>query len=287
LIPSTFDYVRVNSIDEAIQKLQEFNGEGKLIAGGHSLVPLLKFRLSEPGVLVDISRISELKGVQKAGDRVIIGALATHFEVANDPIVQENIPVLSQNVRQIGDLQVRNRGTIGGNIAHADPAADLPAAAFVLDAEINIQGEDGQETIKVEDFIVGPLITMLPENSVLTSISFAVPPDHTKTAYLKFSHPASGYPVIGVAVVAGVSDNHVIDYIRVAITGVGDVAFRATTVEEKLLGQPLSETILREAALSAADDGEMASDLFTTEEYRRNLCKVYTERALKTAFYGN
>lgn len=287
MIPSTFDYVRVNSIEEAIQKLQEFNGEGKLIAGGHSLVPLLKFRLSEPGVLVDISRISELKGVQKAGNRIIIGALATHFEVANDPIVQKYIPVLSQNVRQIGDLQVRNRGTIGGNIAHADPSADLPAAAFVLDAEINIHGEDGQETIKVEDFIVGPLITMLPENSVLTSISFEVPPNHTKASYLKFSHPASGYPVIGVAVVAGVNDNYVIDYIRVAITGVGDVAFRATSVEEKLLGQPLSETILREAAQSAAVDGEMASDLFTTEEYRRNLCKVYTERALKTVFYGN
>ncbi|WP_102275187.1 FAD binding domain-containing protein [Cytobacillus massiliigabonensis] len=287
MIPSKFDYVRANSIDEAIQKLQEFNGEGKLIAGGHSLIPLLKFRLSEPGVLIDISRITGLKGIQKAGDRIIIGALTTHFQAANDPIVQEYIPVLSQTVRQIGDLQVRNRGTIGGNIAHADPAADLPAAAFVLDAVINIHGEDGPETMNVADFIVGPLITLLPENSVLTSISFAVPPAHTKAVYLKFSHPASGYPVIGVAVVAGIGENHVIDYIRVAITGVGDVAFRATSVEGMLLGQPLSEMILKEAAQLAAEDGEMASDLFTTEEYRRNLCKVYTERALKSVFYGN
>lgn len=287
MIPSKFDYVRASSIDEAIQKLQESNGEGKLIAGGHSLVPLLKFRLSEPGVLIDISRISELKGVQKLGDRLNIGALATHSQVANDPIVQENIPVLSETVRQIGDLQVRNRGTIGGNIAHADPAADLPAAAFVLDAKINIHGEDGPETMNVEDFIVGPLITMLPENSILTSISFAVPPSHTKSIYLKFSHPASGYPVVGVAAVAGVGENNVIDYIRIAITGVGDVAYRASSVEDKLIGEPLSETILYEAAQFAAEDGEMASDLFTTEEYRRHLCKVYTERALNSLFYSN
>ncbi|MBS4190500.1 xanthine dehydrogenase family protein subunit M [Bacillus sp. FJAT-49705] len=287
MIPSKFDYVRVNSIDEAIQQLKQFNGEGMLIAGGHSLVPLLKFRLSEPGALIDISRISELKGVRKEGDRIVIGALTTHFQIANDPIVKEYIPVLSETVRQIGDLQVRNRGTIGGNIAHADPAADLPAAAFVLDAEIAIHGEDGPETMNIDSFIVGPLITMLPENSVLTSISFAIPPAHTNAEYLKFSHPASGYPVIGVAVVAGVGENDVIDYIRIAITGVGNVAYRATSVEEKLLGQTLSQTLLKEAAQLAAEEGDMASDLFTSEDYRRNLCKVYTERALKSVFYSN
>ncbi|WNS74949.1 xanthine dehydrogenase family protein subunit M [Bacillus sp. DTU_2020_1000418_1_SI_GHA_SEK_038] len=285
MIPSKFDYIRVNSIDEAIQQLQQCNGEGKLIAGGHSLVPLLKFRLSEPGALIDISRIAELKGVQKDGDRIVIGALTTHFQVANDPIVKEHIPVLSETVRQIGDLQVRNRGTIGGNIAHADPAADLPAAAYVLDAEIAFHGEEGPETMNIDSFIVGPLITMLPENSVLTSVSFAIPPKHTKSTYLKFFHPASGYPVIGVAVVAGVGENDVIDYIKIAITGVGDVPYRATSVEDKLLGQTLSESVIKEAAQLAADEGEMASDLYTSEEYRRNLCKVYTERALKSVFY--
>ncbi|KAB2334847.1 xanthine dehydrogenase family protein subunit M [Cytobacillus depressus] len=285
MIPSKFDYVRVNSIDEAIQQLQQFNGEGKLIAGGHSLVPLLKFRLSEPGALIDISRIAELKGVRKEGDRIVIGALTTHFQVANEPIVQQYTPVLSETVRQIGDLQVRNRGTIGGNIAHADPAADLPAAAYALDAEIAFYGEDGPETMNIDSFIVGPLITMLPENSVLTSVSFAIPPAHTKSAYLKFFHPASGYPVIGVAVVAGVGDNDVIDYIKIAITGVGDVPYRATSVENKLLGQTLSATMIKEAAQLAADDGEMASDLYSSEEYRRNLCKVYTERALRSVFH--
>ncbi|MBU8880734.1 xanthine dehydrogenase family protein subunit M [Bacillus sp. FJAT-29790] len=285
MIPSKFDYVRVNSIDEAIQKLKQNNGEGKLIAGGHSLVPLLKFRLSEPGTLIDISCITELSGVRKEGDRIVIGALTTHHQVANDPIVKKYLPVLSETVRQIGDLQVRNRGTIGGNIAHADPAADLPAAAFVLDAEIAIQGEEGPETMNIDSFIIGPLITMLPENSVLTNISFAIPPAHTKSTYLKFYHPASGYPVIGVAVVAGVGEQDVIDYIRIGVTGVGDVAYRATSVEEKLLGQKLSETVIKEAAKLAAEDGEMASDLFASENYRENLCKVYTERALKSVFY--
>ena len=173
----------------------------------------------------------------------------------------------------------------GGNIAHADPAADLPAAAHVLDAEIMIQGEDGLETMDMESFVIGPLITMLPENSVLTAISFAIPPVHTKSTYLKFFHPASGYPVIGVAVVAGVDEKNVIDYIRVAITGVGDVAYRAVSVEEKLVGQPLSETLIKEASQYASQDSEMANDIFTSAEYRENLCRVYTERALKAVFY--
>ncbi|WP_338450035.1 xanthine dehydrogenase family protein subunit M [Niallia oryzisoli] len=282
MIPSKFDYVRVHSIDEAITQLQQCNGEGKLIAGGHSLVPLLKFRLTEPGVLIDISRIDELKGVRKVGDRIVIGALSTHYQVANDPIVKEHIPVLAETVRQIGDLQVRSRGTIGGNIAHADPAADLPAAAHVLESEIMIQKEDGLETMDMESFVIGPLITMLPENSILTAISFAIPPAHTKSAYLKFSHPASGYPVIGVAVIAGVNKNNVIDYAKVSITGVGDVAYRAVAVEERLLGQPLSEILIKEASQHAADNVEMAHDLFSSAEYRENLCKVYTERALKS-----
>ncbi len=284
MIPSKFDYVRVNSVDEAIEKLKLNNGEGKLLAGGHSLVPLLKFRLSEPGTLIDISRIAELKGVRIEGNRIIIGALTTHNEVANDPTVKTLVPVLAETVRQIGDMQVRNRGTIGGNIAHADPAADLPAAAIVLDAEVHIHGEDGPETMDIESFIVGPLITMLPENSVLTSVSFAIPPNHTKSTYLKFYHHASGYPVIGVAVVAGVDDDGLIDYIRVGITGVGDVAYRATSVEDKLIGQVISEALIKEAAALAADEGEMASDLFASEDYRKQLCKVYTERALNSLF---
>lgn len=281
MIPSKFDFVRVATVDEAIKKLQDAGGEGKLIAGGHSLVPLLKFRLSEPGVLIDISRIGELQGVRRDGDRIVIGALTTHNQAQNDPIVHEYIPVLAEAVRQIGDIQVRNKGTIGGNIAHADPAADLPAVAFALNAEVTIHEEDSTETVGIDSFIIGPLITTLPEESVLTHVSFEIPPIHTKSVYLKLPHPASGYPVIGVAVIAGIDENDCIDYVRIGITGVGDVAYRATSVEEKLLGKPLSEVLIKDASQFAADDGEMASDTFSSEEYRKNLCKVYTERALK------
>ncbi len=282
MIPAKFDYVRADSIEQAIQLLQESDGEGKLIAGGHSLLPLMKFRLTEPGTLIDISRISELKGVRKAGERIIVGAMTTHREAAADPVIKEHIPVLAQAARQVGDIQIRNRGTVGGNIAHADPAADLPAAAIVLDAELTIQGEDGEETMSLDSFIIGPLITMMPENSIVTNVTFAIPPSHTKSTYLKYFHPASGYPVVGVAVVAGTSSDGKIDYIKVGITGAGDMVFRAEAVEDALMGQTLSESVIESAAGLAAESADMGSDLFASEEYREQLCKIYTARALKS-----
>ncbi|WP_144460865.1 FAD binding domain-containing protein [Siminovitchia fortis] len=282
MIPAKFDYVRADSIEQAIQLLQESDGEGKLIAGGHSLLPLMKFRLTEPGTLIDISRISELKGVHKDGDRVVVGAMTTHREAATDPVIKEHIPILAEAARQVGDIQIRNRGTVGGNIAHADPAADLPAAAIVLDAELTIQGEEGEETMSLDSFIIGPLITMMPENSIVTSISFAIPPSHTKSAYLKYFHPASGYPVVGVAAVAGTDSNGKIDYVRVGITGAGDMVFRAEAVEEALMGQVPSESVIDSAAGLAVENADMGSDLFASEEYREQLCKIYTARALKS-----
>ncbi len=282
MIPAKFDYVRADSIEQAVQLLQESDGEGKLIAGGHSLLPLMKFRLTEPGKLIDISRISELKGVRKAGERIIVGAMTTHREAAADPVIKEHIPVLAQAARQVGDIQIRNRGTVGGNIAHADPAADLPAAAIVLDAELTIQGEDGEETMSLDSFIIGPLITMMPENSIVTNVTFAIPPSHTKSTYLKYFHPASGYPVVGVAVVAGTSSDGKIDYIKVGITGAGDMVFRAEAVEDALMGQTPSESVIESAAGLAAESADMGSDLFASEEYREQLCKIYTARALKS-----
>ncbi|GIN22342.1 MAG TPA: xanthine dehydrogenase family protein subunit M [Bacillus bacterium] len=282
MIPAKFDYVRAESIEQAVQLLQESDGEGKLIAGGHSLLPLMKFRLTEPGKLIDISRISELKGVRKAGERIIVGAMTTHREAAVDPVIKEHIPVLAQAARQVGDIQIRNRGTVGGNIAHADPAADLPAAAIVLDAELTIQGEDGEETMSLDSFIIGPLITMMPENSIVTNVTFAIPPSHTKSTYLKYFHPASGYPVVGVSVVAGTSSDGKIDYIKVGITGAGDMVFRAEAVEDALMGQTPSESVIESAAGLAAESADMGSDLFASEEYREQLCKIYTARALKS-----
>ncbi|UAT30654.1 xanthine dehydrogenase family protein subunit M [Bacillus badius] len=282
MIPVKFDYVHAATVDQAIKLMQDSDGTGKVIAGGHSLLPLMKFRLTEPDVLIDISRIDQLKEVKVEGERLIVGALVTHHDASKHPLIQAHVPLLADTASQIGDLQIRNRGTIGGNLAHADPAADLPAAAFALDAEIMIQGEDGEERMSVDSFIIGPLITMLPENSLVTGVSFSIPPSHAKSVYLKYFHPASGYPVVGVAAVAGTDKAGAIDYIKVALTGVGDVAFRAASVEQTLLGQKPSEKMIREAARLAAEEGEMGSDLFASAEYRENLCKVYTERALRS-----
>ncbi|WP_019120654.1 FAD binding domain-containing protein [Brevibacillus massiliensis] len=280
MIPSAFEYVRAASVEEAIRLLQESNGEGKLLAGGHSLVPLMKFRLTTPGKLVDISRISELRGVRKEGNRLVVGALTTHSQLASDPLVREHIPVLADAARQIGDLQVRNRGTVGGNIAHADPAADLPGVALALDALVELHGEDGQEVVEIDGFFLGPLITALPETSLVTSVSFAVPPEGTKSVYLKYPHPASGYAVVGVCAVAGTDPDGVVNYVRIGMNGVADVAYRATAAEQALLGQRATAENIREAAALAAEDGEIGSDLFASEEYRRHLSAVYTERAL-------
>ncbi|GLY08894.1 FAD binding domain-containing protein [Pseudobacillus badius] len=282
MIPVKFDYVHAATVDQAIKLMQDSDGTGKVIAGGHSLLPLMKFRLTEPDVLIDISRIDQLKEVKVEGERLIVGALVTHHDASKHPLIQAHVPLLADTASQIGDLQIRNRGTIGGNLAHADPAADLPAAAFALEAEIMIQGEDGEERMSVDSFIIGPLITMLPENSLVTGVSFSIPPSHAKSVYLKYFHPASGYPVVGVAAVAGTDKAGAIDYIKVALTGVGDVAFRAASVEQTLLGQKPSEKMIREAARLAAEEGEMGSDLFASAEYRENLCKVYTERALRS-----
>lgn len=280
MIPAQFDYVRAKSAQEAVKLMKETDGEGTLLAGGHSLLPLLKFRITEPGTLVDISKIKELKGVRVEDDCLIVGALTTHDEVANDKTIQENIPALAKAASVIGDIQIRNRGTFGGNLAHGDPVADYPAVALALDAELKIETEDGTEEMPLEGFVMGPLITMIPENGVVTEVSMEIPPAHTKQTYLKFFHPATAYPVVGVAVVAGVSDAGEVDYLRIGLTGVSDVAYRAEEVEDALLGKKPTEHLIKEAAELAAEDGEMGEDLFASEEYREHLTKVYVKRAL-------
>ncbi|QRG65945.1 FAD binding domain-containing protein [Brevibacillus choshinensis] len=280
MIPNSFEYVQAGSIEEAIRLMQESGGEGKFIAGGHSLVPLMKFRLTNPGKLIDISQITDLRGIRKEGNRLVVGALTTHKQLYQDELVKQNIPVLAEAARTIGDMQVRNRGTVGGNLAHADSAADLPGVALALDAFMEVQGEDGKESLDAEGFFLGPLVTALPETSVLASVSFLIPPAHAKSVYLKYAHPASGYAVVGVCAIAGVGQDGRIDFVRIGINGAADIAYRATSVEQALLGEiPTADTIRLASAL-AANEGEIGSDLFASEEYRRHLASVYTQRAL-------
>lgn len=195
MIPSQFKYLRAQSVEEAISMLQETHGEGKILAGGHSLVPLLKFRITTPGTLVDITRIPGLKDVRIDGDRLLVGALKTHYEISKDETIIDNIPALAKTASETGDLQVRNYGTIGGNIVHGDPVADYPAIALALDAELKVESEDGTEMVPVEGFALGPLITMMPENAIVTEVSFEIPPVHAEQTYLKYTHPATGYPL--------------------------------------------------------------------------------------------
>ena len=281
MIPAQFDYVRAKSAQEAVQLLKETDGEGTLLAGGHSLLPLLKFRITEPGLLVDISKIEGLKGARIEEDRLVVGALTTHYDVSKDELILDKIPALAKAASVIGDLQIRNRGTIGGNLAHGDPVADYPAVAIALDASLKVVSEDGEEDIPLEGFVLGPLITSIPETGMVTEVSFELPPAHAKQTYVKFFHPATAYPVVGVAVIAGVDENNEIDFIRVGITGVGDVAYRAEEVEDALEGQTPSAELIDEAAQLAAEDGDMGEDLFASEEYREHLTKVFVKRALK------
>ncbi|HEX7066047.1 MAG TPA: xanthine dehydrogenase family protein subunit M [Bacillales bacterium] len=281
MITSAFDYTRAESVEDAVQLLVESGGEAKLLAGGHSLLPLMKIRLTTLDKLIDIGQINELKGVRKEGDRLVVGALTTHKEISRDPVVKRELPLLAEAASQIGDIQVRNRGTIGGNLAHADPASDLPAVAMAFDAQFEMQGPNGKESLGVDEFFFGPLITALPENTVLTSISFSIPPEGVKSTYLKYPHPASGYAVIGVAAGVGTASDGSVNYARIGITGVGDVAFRAEGTEQMLIGQRPTAELIDEAAGKASEGQEMGSDLFASDHYRQNLCKVYTSRALK------
>lgn len=281
MISQAFDYTRAQSVAEAVSLLEESGGEAKLLAGGHSLLPMMKVCLTSFEKLIDIGQIAQLKGVQKDGDRLIVGALTTYKEALHDPLVKTHLPVLSEAAAMIGDLQVRNRGTIGGNLAHADPASDLPALALALDAQLTVQGPDGEEQIGADEFFLGPLITALPPNSVLTSVAFQIPPEGAKSTYVKFAHPASGYAVVGVAAALGRAADGTIDFARVGVTGVSDVAFRAEETERRLIGQKPTEAVIQEAAQKAAEGQEMGRDLFASEEYRRHLCTVYTARAIR------
>lgn len=280
MIPNTFTYERAESLAHAMALLQG-DAQAKLLAGGHSLIPLMKMRLTTPSKLVDISGLADLQGIKMDAHSVVVGALTTHRQVATSDIVQTKLPALTEAASVIGDLQVRNRGTVGGNLAHADPASDLPAIALAYDAVFTMIGPTGADTLAAEDFLLGPLLTALPENHLIVSVSFRIPPAGAKSTYLKYPHPASGYAVVGVAAVIRLDAFQQIDYARIAITGAGDVAYRARAVEEALIGKPLSDEVIAAASEWATEDVTIAGDLFASEAYRKQMCVVYTARALK------
>jgi len=285
-----FDYFRASSVDDARRLLQQHPG-AKVIAGGHSLVPLLKFRLAQPTALVDIGRIAALKGIASSGSTIRIGALTTHAELSSSAALRSACPILSEAAAMIGDAQVRNCGTIGGNIAHADPASDLPAVLVALEAQIRIAGARGERTTSVVDFLQGMMTTSLEPDEIVTSIEVPARVTGQGMAYVKFSHPASHYAVIGVAAIISI-EKGVCAAVRVAIGGLLPVAKRCSAVEASLVGQQASPAAVSRAAAEVSRDlsspngsrsDDLLGDIFASAEYRKAMAPVYVGRALRRA----
>jgi carbon-monoxide dehydrogenase medium subunit len=277
-----FDYHRARSIEEA-QQLLAANPGAKLLAGGHSLIPLLKLRLAVPSALIDIGRVPELRGISTAGDTLRIGALTTHAELAASPDVRRRAAALAEAAAVVGDPAVRNRGTIGGNVAHADPASDLPTVLVALGARIVAVGPGGERTIDADQFFTGIMTTALLDDEILAAVIVPSSSQGQGSAYVKFSHPASRYAVVGaaaaVSLVAGTCKE-----VRVAIGGLVPAAQRAPNVERSLTGQQPSDSTIAAAASQASQDlGEVNGDIYASADYRRAVVPVYVKRALSAA----
>jgi aerobic carbon-monoxide dehydrogenase medium subunit len=280
MIPAAFEYARATSIEDALAKLGASPGGGKFIAGGHSLVPVMKMRLAQPALLIDIARIPGLTGIREHGDRIEIGACTVHHDIATSALLEQKAPMLAEAAQQIGDPQVRNRGTIGGSLAHADPAADYPAVVLALDADIHVQGSKGKRQVKANQFFKDLLTVDLAADEMIVAISFA--PVRT-AAYAKLHQRASHYAIVGVAAALDVRGG-TIESARVGLTGAGPHAVRLSAVEKALAGQPASaETAAAAAKTAGADLAEINSDLHASAEYRRAMIPVFARRALEGA----
>ncbi|HEY2392540.1 MAG TPA: xanthine dehydrogenase family protein subunit M [Candidatus Angelobacter sp.] len=282
MIPASFDYIAAKNLDEAISLLAKHKDDAKILAGGHSLLPAMKLRLMQPKVLIDLGRIKDLSYIKEEGGQLRIGAMTTHFQVETSDVVHRLCPLLTGTATQLGDMQVRNKGTLGGSLAHSDPAADWPAAILALDAEIVATSAKGDRIIKATDFFVEMLTTALEPGEILREIRIPAGKSKVAQAYLKVRHPASGFAVVGVAVNLSVASGK-FQTAAVGITGVSPKAYRATKVENALKGNSLDAKTLAAAAAQATHGIDVNSDLYASAEYRTQLATVYTRRALEIA----
>ncbi len=278
-----FDYHRARSLADA-QRLLAAHPGAKLLAGGHSLIPLMKLRLAAPSAVIDIGRIPELRGISRSGDSIRIGALTTHAELAASADLQKSAAALAEAAGLVGDPAVRSRGTIGGNVAHADPASDLPTVLVALDARITAVGPKGERTISADDFFTGIMTTALADDEVVTAIAVPASVRGQGSAYVKFAHPASRYAVIGAAALVSIANNRC-SGARVALGGLLPHASRVRSVEKALTGKPLDAAAIEAAAaLAQADLGSnVAGDIYASAEYRTAMAPVYVKRAVAAA----
>ena len=280
MISTPFEYSRATSLEDALARLRAANGGGKLVAGGHSLIPLMKLRLSEPGTLIDIARIPGLSGIRETTGTIEIGAGTVHHDVATSALLQQSCPMVAEAAAAIGDPQVRNRGTLGGSLAHADPAADYPAVMLALDADIHVMGPTGARVVKAHDFFRGLFTVDLAADEIIVGVQFR---PVKCAAYAKLYQRASHFAIVGVAAALEV-ENGTIRSARIGLTGASSHATRLTDVEARLAGKPLSVSSIEEAVrLAGASLQDINSDIHASEEYRRAMIPVFTWRALKRA----
>ena len=280
---TTFEYHRASSVDDALALLAQYPEDGKLIAGGHSLLPVMKLRFAQPAHVIDIRRVAELSGIREGTGEVVIGATTTHAAVASSDVIRARVPVLAEAAGRIGDAQVRNMGTIGGSLAHADPAADLPAVVLALGAELRVVGRKGARAIPVDEFFTGMFASALAPDELLVEVRVPIPGERTGGAYEKYADPASGYAVVGVAAVVTLGSGDVVQSARIALTGLASHATRLAGVEDSIVGKAATPEAIEAAAQRAAEGWEMRDSGGGGEAYKANLAAVYTRRAMSRA----
>lgn len=281
--PASFGYEAPGSLEEAFGLLRQHGEDAKLLAGGHSLLPAMKLRLTQPEVLIDLSRIPGLSGIRQDGDTLVIGALTTHTEVSTSETVRSLLPGLADTASVIGDMQVRNRGTMGGSVAHADPGADLPVTLTALNTSFVLTSAEGERTVAADDFFVDFFTTALEPNEILTSVRIPLPAAPVRTSYAKLPHPASGYVVVSVAAALTVDGSGACTGARVVLGGVGGTPHRATETEAALVGKQMTADVAAEAAQKAAEGIDPHADSYADEEYKRHMAVIYARRAIEAA----
>jgi carbon-monoxide dehydrogenase medium subunit len=282
MYPAEFDYHTPGTLKEALDLLGRFKDDAKVLAGGHSLLPAMKLRLARPAHLIDLKKLSGLSGIRDEGGALAIGAMTTHYAIESSPVVKSRSPVMADVAGVIGDPMVRNMGTIGGSLAHADPAADWPAIILALSAEMVAEGPKGKRTIKADDFFKGLLTTAIGPDEILTEIRVPVMAAGMGAAYKKFPHPASRFAVVGVAAVLTMDGGRV-GKAGIGITGAGTHAVRAKGVEQAITGKAADAATIQAAAEKAPDGVDVQADLQGSVEYKQHLLKVFAKRAMEAA----
>jgi carbon-monoxide dehydrogenase medium subunit len=282
MYPAAFEYHAPATVKDALKLLGKLD-DAKILAGGHSLVPMMKLRLAQPKHLIDLRKVTSLTGIKEEKGVITVGAMTTHWEVESSPVLKSKAPVVAETAAVIGDPAVRNKGTLGGSLAHADPAADMPATAIALGFEFVCEGAKAKRTVKVDDWFQGLMATALKESELLTQVRIPLWPASSGAAYLKFPHPASRFAVVGVCAAVTLDANGTCTKAGVGVTGAGTRAVRARGVEAGLVGKSLDAATIEAAAQKAAEGVDVQADLQGSVEYKSHLCRVFARRAIEAA----